>query len=45
VGRNRLAINRLWGGFDVALMWLWVASTAGKEDEGTERGHANAEGS
>jgi len=24
-GRNRLAINRLCGGFDMALMWLWVA--------------------
>src|ERR1035441_504164 len=22
-GRNRLAINTLCGGFDVALMWLW----------------------
>jgi hypothetical protein len=24
-GAYRLAINTLWGGFDVALMWLWVA--------------------
>jgi hypothetical protein len=24
-GRNRLPINTLWGGFGVALMWLWVA--------------------
>ena len=28
-GRNRLAINRLCSGFDVALMWLWVALARG----------------